>query len=92
MAQPNPEELEIEDLATLVREGSFDIIPQTETAPGLAEGGTAAEASSDIAPSPESMDQPEPAIAESITDRRKKALTSRLQNMREAQDIRMEIA
>ena len=90
--QANLEELEVEDLATLVEEGSFDIIPQTEMAPGLSVGGSMAEASAAQVPPPETTGQPEPMIAEDITSRRKKALTSRLQNMRDDQDLKMEMA
>jgi len=87
--QQNLEELSVEELASMVQGSSFDIIPSTEVAPGMAEAGTIPEASAEMLPPPA-----EPGIesSEDISDRRRQATRSRLRNMRAAQDTQMEIS
>lgn len=85
--EANPEELSLEDLASLVESRSFDIMPQTEFSPGLTETGSIPEASAALVPS---SGEPEVELGESITDRRRQAALSRLRNMRDAQEIQME--
>ena len=55
--QQNLEELSVEELASMVQGSSFDIIPSTEVAPGMAEAGAIPEASAEMLPPPAGVDK-----------------------------------
>ena len=81
--------LPIERLQAISDSQSFSLIPNTETAPGGTEGGTIASASADMLPTPDpisSAPEDEPITGGiDISNKRRQAVLSRIQNLRDAQ-------
>ena len=88
--------LPLEQLQALSDSRSFSFVPQTETSPGMAEDGTIAEASADMVPKPDPMSStPEDAAITgglNVSDERRKAVMSRIQNLRNAQASQEEMS
>ncbi len=82
--------LPIEELEAMNDASAINFVPQTETAPGMTEEGTIPEASANIMPTPDPMSsspEQEPITGGIDTaDRRRQAVLSRIQNLRNAQD------
>ena len=82
--------LPIEELEAMNDASAIDFVPQTETAPGMTEEGTIADASANTMPTPDPMSsspEQEPITGGIDTaDRRRQAVLNRIQNLRDAQD------
>ncbi|QDP58808.1 MAG: hypothetical protein Unbinned80contig1000_17 [Prokaryotic dsDNA virus sp.] len=75
--------LPIEQLERFALNRSLSIVPNTETAPGMTEEGTVADASANLMPQ-----QPDEMAESGINmgDRRRQAVLSRIKNSRDAAD------
>jgi len=88
--------LPLEQLQAISDSYSFSIVPDTETAPGITESGTIPTASAEMLPEPDPMSsapEDEPITAGlNVADKRRKAVMSRIQNLRSAQAAQEEMA
>ncbi len=82
-------QLPVERLQELARATAVAFVPQTETAPGMTEEGTIPEASANVMPSPDPLSsnpEEEPiTAAQDISARRRKAVLSKIENLRNMQ-------